>query len=257
MVSKFYNPQRSRNLFDPSSKEIYKLSRSKIELFKDCPQCFYLDRRLGVGRPPGYPFTLNSAVDALLKKEFDQYRKKKKPHPLMVKFKIGAIPFEHEKLDSWRDSLHGGIQFQIPNTNILFTGGIDDVWMKPNGELIIVDYKATSKNEEVTLDAEWQDGYKRQMEIYQWLFRQNNFAVSTTGIFVYCNGLTDAESFDSKLTFDIKIIPYIGKTDWVEPFINSAIKCLTSNEVPKPNDACDYCRYRDAVQTASAHRNNK
>ena len=41
-------------------------------------------------------------------------------------------------------------------------------------ELIIVDYKATAKNGEVNLDADWQIGYKRQMEIYQWLFRQND-----------------------------------------------------------------------------------
>ncbi len=47
----------------------FKLSRSKIDLFLECPRCFYLGNRLGVSRPPGFPFTLNSAVDALLKKE--------------------------------------------------------------------------------------------------------------------------------------------------------------------------------------------
>ncbi|MEI9966803.1 MAG: hypothetical protein WDN67_04185 [Candidatus Moraniibacteriota bacterium] len=40
----------------------------------------------------------------------------------------------------------------------LFSGGVDDVWVAPDGELIIVDYKATSKDGEVTLDAEWQGG---------------------------------------------------------------------------------------------------
>jgi len=46
----------------------------------------------------------------------------------------------------------------------------------------------------VTLDAEWQDGYKRQMEIYQWLLRQNGLKVSDTGYFVYCNGKTDRKA---------------------------------------------------------------
>ena len=55
-------------------------------------------------------------------------------------------------------------------------------------ELHIVDYKATSKDDEVNLDAEWQDGYKRQMEIYRWLFINNGFKVSDTGYFVYANG---------------------------------------------------------------------
>ena len=61
---------QSRGIFTPASKDPFKLSRSKIDLFFECPKCFYLDRRLGVGRPPGFPFSLNSAVDGLLKKEF-------------------------------------------------------------------------------------------------------------------------------------------------------------------------------------------
>ncbi|MEK7077575.1 MAG: hypothetical protein AAB928_00560, partial [Patescibacteria group bacterium] len=70
-MSQYYNPRRSRNLFNPDSKTPFRLSRSKIDLFLNCPRCFYLDRRLGVAQPPGYPFALNSAVDKLLKKEFD------------------------------------------------------------------------------------------------------------------------------------------------------------------------------------------
>jgi len=113
-MSKFYNSKRIRNLFDPSSKVPYKLSRSKIELFLNCPRCFYLDRRLGVGQPPGYPFTLNSAVDKLLKKEFDIHRKSGSPHPLMKAYGLDLIPFQHEKMDEWRDALGGGIQYLHP-----------------------------------------------------------------------------------------------------------------------------------------------
>ena len=69
-MSKFYNPKRKRNIFDPESDIPYKISRTKIDLFLNCPRCFYLDRRLGVSHPPGFPFSLNSAVDRLLKKEY-------------------------------------------------------------------------------------------------------------------------------------------------------------------------------------------
>lgn len=70
-MSQYYNPIRTRNLYDKNSKTLFRLSRSKIDLFLECPRCFYLDRKLGVARPPGFPFSLNSAVDKLLKKEFD------------------------------------------------------------------------------------------------------------------------------------------------------------------------------------------
>ena len=157
----YYNPNRKRNLYDNQSLETFRISRSKVDLFLNCPRCFYLDRKLGVAQPPGYPFSLNSVVDKLLKKEFDIHRANKTAHPLMKKYGIDAIPLTHEKINEWRDSLRAGITFKIDKENIIITGGVDDVWVKPSGEFIIVDYRATSKEEEVTLDADWQIGYKR------------------------------------------------------------------------------------------------
>ena len=247
-MSKYYNPNRTRNLYVANSPELFRLSRSKIDLFLNCPRCFYLDRKLGVAQPPGYPFSLNSAVDKLLKKEFDLHRANKTPHPLMKTYGIDAVPLAHEKIDEWRDSLRAGITFKIDGENVVITGGVDDVWVNPDGEFIIVDYKATSKDAEVTLDADWQIGYKRQMEIYQWLFRQNGFTVSPVGYFVYCNGSTDPAAFDGKLEFEIKVIPYEGNTDWVEDTILNAIKCLKGETLPDPGEDCDYCKYRQAVR---------
>ncbi len=247
-MSQYYNPNRTRNLYDSSSSELFRLSRGRIDNFLNCPRCFYLDRKLGVAQPPGYPFSLNSAVDKLLKKEFDIHRARGSAHPLMEKYGIDAVPLAHEKIDEWRDSLRRGITFKIDRENVVITGGVDDVWVAPDGEFIIVDYKATSKDGEVTLDADWQIGYKRQMEIYQWLFRKNGFRVSPTGYFVYCNGNTDKVAFDGKLEFDIKIIPYTGDDSWVEKTVLSAIECLKSDSLPASGEDCDYCKYREAVK---------
>lgn len=247
-MSQYYNPNRIKNKYVEGSGELFRLSRGRIDNFLECPRCFYLDRKLGVAQPPGYPFTLNTAVDKLLKKEFDIHRAKGTKHPLMEKYGIDAVPLAHEKIDEWRDSMRAGITFEIAGENIIITGGVDDVWEQPDGELIIVDYKATSKDAEVTIDADWQIGYKRQMEIYQWLFRKNGFKVSKTGYFVYCNGDTDKKAFDGKLEFDIKIIPYVGDDSWVEGAISDAIKCLKSDKLPESGEDCDFCKYREAVR---------
>ena len=98
-MSKYYTGKKTKNLFDPKSKSPFKLSRSRIEAFMNCPRCFYLDRRLGVGQPPSFPFTLNSAVDKLLKKEFDIHRANKTQHPLMKAYGIDAVPFQHKDMD--------------------------------------------------------------------------------------------------------------------------------------------------------------
>jgi len=114
-------------------------------------------------------------------------------------------------------------------------------------ELIVVDYKATSKASEVTLDADWQIGYKRQAEIYQWLLRKNGFSVSDTAYFVYCNGKADKEVFNKQLQFDVSLLSYDGDDSWVEEAIYAAYRCLNSNQIPLTGDNCDYCIYHKAV----------
>jgi hypothetical protein len=84
------------------------------------------------------------------------------------------------------------------------------------------------------------------MEIYQWLFGTNGFKVSDTGYFVCCNGNTDRDAFESRLEFDVKIIPYEGDTSWVENTILEAIEGLKPDKLPERGSDCDYCKYRKA-----------
>ena len=231
----------SGKLFEPGKP--FTLSRSKLELFITCPRCFYLDRRLGVPQVSGFPFTLNNAVDALLKKEFDVHRAKGTVHPLAQAYGVAARPLAHEKIDVWRDTKRGISYFHEPTTLTIF-GAIDDVWVNDDGQLSIVDYKATSTLAPLTLDADYRRAYKRQIEIYQWLFRRNGFVVSPTGYFVYANGKKDRMAFDGKLEFDITLLPYIGNDEWVEEAVVRAHACLMNDTMPRPAKTCEWCAYR-------------
>jgi len=200
-----------------------------------------------VPQPPSFPFNLNSAVDKLLKKEFDIYRAKAQAHPLMMEAGLDAIPFNHPQMNEWRNALSAGITYAYPGTNLFLTGGVDDVWQNSQKELIIVDYKATSKDGEMGIDADWQIGYRRQMEMYQWLFRKNGFKVNKLGYFVYCNGLTDREAFENRLDFEISLIPYEGNDAWVDGTIKELYTCLQSDQMPEAGEDCQFCQYREAV----------
>jgi CRISPR/Cas system-associated exonuclease Cas4 (RecB family) len=235
--------------YEPGQQTVFKVSRSKIELFKQCPRCFWLDVRLKIKRPSGPPFQINKAIDELLKKEFDSYRVKKEPHPLMLDNQIKAIPYQHDDLDKWRHNFTGVSTVHQP-TNLHIFGAVDDVWVNDDGELIVVDYKATSKNSEITLDAEWQISYKRQMEVYQWLLRQNGFAVSNKGYFVYANGRQDLGGFFDKVEFRTIVIPYTGDDSWVEPTLQK-MKQVMDGPMPEVGVAamggeCDFCAYAKA-----------
>jgi hypothetical protein len=131
-------------------------------------------------------------------------------------------------------------------------GAVDDLWIDLlTQEIIVVDYKATSKLNEVSLDADWQIGYKRQMEFYQWLLRKNGLNVASQGWFVYCNGIKDKSAFNERLDFTVSMLPYVGNDSWVEPTLVEIKKCLDSGLIPLATEDCEYCQY--ALQYATAN----
>jgi hypothetical protein len=231
-----------------------KLSRSKIDLFVDCQRCFWLDLKKGIKRPPMFPYTINNAIDYLLKQEFDAYREKGEPHPIMFENDIDAIPYQNEKLNEWRHNFTG-IRYEHEAADFTVFGAVDDVWVNPKGELIVVDYKATGANEHKV-----QDSYRRQMEIYQWLLRRNKFKVSDVGYFVFAraskaggfavSAVVSHEGAPLKgvLPFDIFVESHKGDDSWIEKTLLEARATMDSDESPVANENCPYCKYSRSVE---------
>jgi len=213
-----------------------KLSRSKIELFLDCPRCFWLDMKKGVKRPPPAPYTINSAIDGLLKKEFDVHREDGTAHYIIKKYKIDAIPYKCEQINTWRHNFTG-VQFQHKATGFLVFGAVDDVWVNPDGELIVVDYKATGASQHQIYPQ-----YKRQMEVYQWLLAQNGYKVSKIGYFLFARVNKDDGFAAGKLSFDLFIEPQEGDSTWVEEGLVAAKKTL-DGPIPAFGEECPYCKF--------------
>lgn len=243
---KRYNPNRNAEWNYGGSK--WKLSRSKIELYTECPRCFYLDNKLGTARPRGPSFTLNIAVDELFKREFDAHRKDQTPHPLMIENNIDAVPFAHVQMNDWRENFVG-IMHHDEATGFTISGAVDDIWQAPDGSLIVVDYKATSKEERITSlsDSGWEASYRRQMGVYQWLLAKKGFVVSSIGYFVYANAIVgDEQTFADTLTFDTTVIPCEGDNSWIDTTIKEIKTTLDSDDIPPSGAQCEYCAYREA-----------
>lgn len=259
-----YWQERSRP-YEPGQSTPFKISRSKIELFMQCPRCFWLDVRMKITRPSGPPFNINKAIDELFKKEFDVHRKAGTPHPIMSAAKLKAKPFAHDDIDKWRENFVGVVHVHEP-TNLHIFGAVDDIWVDEKDNLIVVDYKATAKDKPVKALGEeggWQDMYRRQMEIYQWLLRQNGFDVNDTGYFVYATGTTDRDGFNNVIEFETHLIPHKGNTDWVEETIKKMKKVMDSDKMPAVGKAamggeCDFCAYaKKRTELTLKHLNKK
>jgi len=168
----------------------------------------------------------------------------------MDEYKINAVPFDHPDLPTWRDDnyKHIGVCALHKKTNLNICGIIDDIWInKKTKELYIVDYKATSTSQAISLEDEYKQGYKKQMEIYQWIFRQMGFKVSKTGYFLFANAGKNRPEFDGKLEFENSIIPYEGDDSWIESAILDIKKCLDLNKIPVSGEKCEYCAYRKLI----------
>ena len=234
---------RRRKLYVPTDPEPFPVSRSKIDLFRECPRCFYLDRRQGIGRPSGPPFLLNSAVDQLFKNEFDAYRELGEPHPIMADSGRNLLPARHDELDKWRHNFTG-VRVHHEATNFTLFGAIDDLWEdQDTGEYLIADYKSTAKKDAVTVDNVW-PGYWSQLDFYQYLVRGRGYKVSSLGYLVYANGDKKRSSFDGALHFNVSLISKECDDSWVDGTVSAAHAVLQSDEAPAVEDGCKYCQYR-------------
>jgi ATP-dependent helicase/DNAse subunit B len=239
---------RKSSFYDKKSDTPFKISRSKLSNFLSCKRCFYLDRVIGLKEPSMPGWALNSTVDELLKKEFDQYRKNQIPHPMMIKHNLNYVPFQHKDLDSWRNSLKGGISYLDEKTNLIIHGGIDDVWLDlDEKKLVVVDYKAQSTNFPVSiesyLNSEWHLGYKLQMDIYVHILRKMNFNVSDVSYFYVCNGEKNNNEFLNKMNFKTTLVPYKVNTSWIEGKLSEMKKVLELDSPPDIVPTCEKCAY--------------
>ena len=240
---------RHRGTFKPEHPEPYEVSRSQIQSFLNCPACFWMNRVKGI-KFPGMPgFLLNTATDTLLKKDFDKYRHLELPHPFMQRHGLGhLVPFNHPEFETWTKSLQFGLRTYHEEADFIVGGGLDDVWHDPNtDEIFVVDYKSTAgrRNEDktalepITLFGAYKEAYKRQMDMYQWIMRQNGFNVSNTGYFLYVNGdqhfedgmLSEKED-KASMKFEVQLMLYEGNDTWIDQAIMDVKKCLHQSDCP-------------------------
>ena len=244
------NPIRTRKgtIYIKGSNSKFRISRSKFTNFLECKRCFYLERVKGLKDTSMPGWSLNSAVDDLLKKEFDEFRREQRPHNFVKENKLNLVPYKHEQMDRWRDALRGGISYLDTNTNIEIHGGIDDIWFDPDKkELVVVDYKAQSSNYPITvssyLDSSWHLSYKLQMDIYVHILRKMNFTVSDLSYFYVCNGEKTNDKFENRLDFKTVLIPYKSNTNWIEKKIIEMKTILNLDTAPDIEPTCEKCAY--------------
>ncbi len=219
------------------------LSPNSLNLFLECPRCFWLEKRQGIKRPQPYPYALNMAVDVLLKEEFDKYRAKNEPHPLLSAHKIPARLFSNQKLlNQWRSNL-SGIRYYDPDLEATLFGAVDDILEFKDGKLAPLDYKSTGSSIPSVYDR-----FQLQMDIYTYLLERNGFSTPRKGYLAFYvvdkkNGFGDKLPFKKEL-HEIETNP----TDIPELF-EDAVAFLRRSIPPQHSPDCQFGQWFNKVST--------
>lgn len=240
---------QSRSIYSPNQKEDFKISRGRFDNFLTCPRCFYMDRVLGLSEPGMPGWSLNSATDELLKKEFDECREKQIPHRLFKDYGLEhVVPFKHEDMNAWRDSLTRGLMHRFEDTNIILSGGVDDIWQDTNTkELIVVDYKSQASNDKVEaepyLSSAYHQGYKTQMDFYNYLLTCMGYKTSKTSYFLVVNADKTINGFYGNMKFSETLIPYNPDISWIPSKVRDMISLMNQEQIPDSHESCENCAY--------------
>jgi len=224
-----------------------RLSRSKWENFLRCPFCFYIKEKHDVDPPstPGHP--INSRVDTLLKKEFDECRINQKPHSIFKKYNLNFVPYnlDPQKLKDYRNN-RKGVEAKSKKTEFILFGALDDLWLnKDTNEIVVLDYKATSNKNDpdyINSSREYHKSYRRQLDFYSYILKLNNYKIFKTGYWLICNsGNTKQETFQGNLDFKITLLPYDLKTNYIEDTLVKLKECLELKNPPSSGKFCSNC----------------
>lgn len=211
-----------------------KLSPNSLNLYLECQHCFWLDKKMGIKRPPPFPYALNSAVDTLLKEEFDAYRNREEPHPLLVENNIKAKLFSNQKLlDRWRNNFEG-IRYYDNNLKATLFGAVDDVLEFEGGKLAALDYKSTGSR-----IAHVYDRFQLQLDTYTFLLEKNGFKTPGKGYLAFYVVDKD-KGFIDRLPFRKEIHEIDTNPQDVYEIFKDAVAILNQNEPPPHSPDCPF-----------------
>lgn len=235
---------------------MYKVSPSLIGYLLECPRCLWLYFNRGVKRPRGLFPSLPDGMDEIFKAYFDQYREKGKLPP-EIAGKINARLFDDmAKLNIWRniDFGRGGFRAEFREFNILLSGAIDELLVRPDGTYIVLDFKTRG----YPTKEDTHSHYKDQLNLYALLLEENNLPPYKFGYLLFFwpekYGPGRAK-FKTKL-IGLEISPSQGRETLKQ------VQKIIKGKKPPAKSECEYCGYysyrfktNDFIQEKSAQSN--
>lgn len=214
--------------------QTYRLSPSSLNIFLECPKCFWLQLKKGLKRPETPFSTLPRAMDLLIKKYFDKWRPNKLPPELQDRFS-GELIQEQQLLDTWRNWKQGLRYADAALGNSVLLGLLDECFVQ--GDIYIpADYKTRGFD----LKDDSASYYQNQLDCYTLLLEKNNYKVNNTAYLIYY--ILDSLEENGAGKFKVELIEVKTEPKRAYATFKKAIETL-EGPTPAKGESCTFCAW--------------
>ena len=213
-----------------------KLSPSTLNLFLECPRCFWLDKVKGVKRPRGIFPSLPGGMDRVIKAHFDIFRAKNALPPELAGNNFDGVKLftDQAQLEKWRN-WRTGLVYQDSDSSIL-SGALDDLLVKDNC-YIPFDYKTKGS---VTTEEDAVKYYQNQLDCYTLLLHENKMPSAGYAFLLYYSPKTVHEN--GAVLFELQAIKIPTDKERARETFKKAV-ALLKGPLPAVNGRCEYCAW--------------
>lgn len=221
--------------------KLISLSPSKLNLFTECPRCFWDTYTGKCPKPRGVFPSLPGGMDRIIKSYADRHRG---TLPEVLKGKVpGVLLADINKIKQWRH-WKTGLTYFDKDHNIKLIGGLDDCLV--DGEYYIpLDWK--SKGSEPSDSGE--QYYQAQLDCYNLMLASEGYKTRNEGYLVYlyptdCIDSIHGRTLDNGIAafFKTSIYKLECSADRAKELVIKAAECLRGKR-PTSVPSCEHCRY--------------
>jgi len=211
-----------------------RLSPSSLNLFLDCPRCFWLEKNKNIKRPRGIFPSLPGGMDLVIKTYFDKYRVKNDLPPEVKGKLTGGLLADTSLLNKWRSWRTTDLCYEDKSLNAVLSGALDDCLID-GGYYMPLDYKTRGSD----LNEDPRKYYQTQLDCYCLILEATGRKTKGLAYLLYYWPIAVSEN---------GIVKFNVEPFKIETSIESAKKVfhdaliLLSQEIPKPNSMCEYCK---------------
>ena len=212
-------------------EEVIKLSPTSLNLYLECPRCFWLHFNKKIRRPSG-PFpSLPGGMDQVLKIYFDEYRGTEILPPIVAEKLQGKL----------MDPLPKSLMLTDKGVRAILTGKLDEALDLGGGKFAVVDHKTRGwapKEDPLPM-------YQLQMDAYDLLLRENGYDTNNQAYLVYYYP-TPGQLHDN-FPFAVSVHELTTNPDRARQVLHDAVNVLRG-ELPDSVKTCAYCGWARLVE---------